>query len=194
MIKVRRNPDAGFTLLETIIALAILGMIGVLLANLFAMGTRASERGMRQQALIEQAIARRDLRAHLYTLPIVRRTKPLNTIMHVRGDELIFFIPDDNGTKPLVLMERDNTLTFDYLGKSDTLWADLTELNITFYGRKSVESRSGWHTDWTGADLLPRLIKIESRSGARVNPTITIEPARTERYSEMSLSSLVPPG
>lgn len=189
-----RSTSSGVTLLEVLITLAIMGMIATALASLGTTGTQVWARIEARSGATELALARWDLRQGLESLPLVGPDLPLEDIL-VTGNETLQFRPrpeQDDISGWQVLDWSSDRVTLD---GNRSLFGSVQSVQVSFYGRKTPRSASEWFDDWTGATLLPRLIKIETiDDDGLANPPLTIEIAKTARYSEISPSSLLPPG
>jgi type II secretory pathway pseudopilin PulG len=190
----QQRSTAGITLLELLLAIGIMAMIAVGLSTLFDTGGQVWRRVEANSSVADYAVNRNELRRHLEAMPVVTIDVPLDQI----------FISEDSGFAVQVNREGDPEwisvnaslpkLGFVRSQVNHTLRPDVSRIEFSFYGRKSVRDVPAWHDNWRSAAILPILIKIESwDTDGAANPPLTIQPGKRTRQMEISLSSLVPP-
>jgi len=96
-----RRSDAGVSLLELLISLAILGMVTVTVASIFSSGRRVWERSGGFEASVDHAVARAALRGWIEDIPIPRaggtgQFKGTSTDFSTSVPALVF-VPNDPG-------------------------------------------------------------------------------------------------
>ncbi len=182
--------EKGFTLLELLVALAILGLIGVALARTTGMTVEVWKRSSAQEAKLEQIILRNKLREW------IERAKPADRRTGLRQRAV-----GDGGSF------RFLTTKFLPINKTDTetevaiiVLADAINVEITVYDQDRTpihqetrnliqgvdgtikyfdrtERDSKWFTTWRNAEKLPDLIAIEATpERARDWPPFAVAP------------------
>lgn len=205
----KRNPRAGVTLLETMIALAVMAMIAVILSSGLGASARMLISSGRITQGVDQALTRRDLRNWLeHALPT---PFPGQVDGGLRGtaSELRFrFISDDGqfwaGDPVLVTLVRgeDGVVSLSARGSADqtqklsekiqVLSENSSRLEISYFGRLRPEDPIVWLDHWSPEAGLPELIRIAITDDAHY-PPFTIRPGKVALHSEISLSSVLPP-
>jgi Prokaryotic N-terminal methylation motif len=201
-----RNPRAGVTLLETLIGLLVMSMVAALLSAAFGTNIRLLNRTAISAELVDQALARRDLRIwieHALESPVPNDPRPI--ILGSPTELKILAVPPTGPFWPGVATEVSigPSAVANGLGvQADRvtqarvslgLAPDDTTLQFAYWGRSTPDSPPGWHSTWTSDQGLPDLIKLTLVGSGNLPAPIVIRPAKAWRQSEMSLSSLVPP-
>lgn len=190
----RRNPRAGVTLLELLIALWVMAAAALILASSLGLMGRALARVGAEATDVDRLTARVTLRRWLEDMPLAAR-------LTGDGASLTFFTLID--TPPLTAAElvavRVSGDDGAVRAQAGVVQMDLSPAgamsSIRYYGAPGVADSAAWRDDWpVTATGLPNLIRIEYEDGARPMPPLTVVPARKAGQSEMSLSSPVPPG
>lgn len=185
----RARSCAGFTLLEVLVTLTLLGLIGVVAANGLHFGTavwkRSAELGETEieRRLVEKLLRRMISQAYPLELAGAGRRPELlfegydNRLTLVaslpaqvapRGHHLVFLglSPDDDG--------MDLTLGWTGLSGSasvlsgdmprpeqlETLLPDTARLSFRYYGPSPEGGPSAWQETWTSRARMPDLVKI----------------------------------
>ncbi|RYG90068.1 hypothetical protein EU803_15765 [Loktanella sp. IMCC34160] len=188
----KRSPVAGITLLELLLALAVMGMIGVALASSYSTTGQVWRRLGSGGAEVDQALARADLWAAVEAMPEVGPRLPIAEVFGAGTDG--FWMPDAEGAVTRIALQ-DGQLLMEAGGLLRALRGDVGQLRIAYYGRKTVRSPEGWSNDWDGGTILPRLILIETWDSAGIaHPPLALRPALRVRQSVISASSPLPPG
>lgn len=203
----KRNPNSGVTLLETLIGLLVMTMVAGLIASGIGTSTRYFERNEQASARVNQAFARRDFRIWLeHAVPSA-----------VPGDDRKLFAgtADELGflTVPPSGMFWEGTATEVNLIGSDAraaatgqgfaqdgmqrsflaLAPPAVSASLRYWGRIEAHDTARWHDSWPASGSLPDLVCITFDGERDVPPPMCIRPAKAWIQSEMSLSSLVPP-
>jgi type II secretory pathway pseudopilin PulG len=203
----QRDFRAGITLLETLISLAIMGMIAAVLTSGLGGTVRTLDRSAGVSQAVEYAIARRDFRTWLESalmLPAPNDTRPLfeGTPNSVR---FLALPPGTNfwlgqavaievgGEGPSATASGLLPETREAGETVIQLAAEETQMSFQYWGLKTAGQRPRWHNDWPNGLGPPDLVKITFSNGSAALPPMTFRPAKTARQSEMSLSSLLPP-
>ncbi len=187
----KRNPKAGVTLLELLIALWVMAAAAMILASTLGLVGRALARVGAVSLEIEAITARLMLRRWLEAMPLQARLTGNDT-------EMIFgtLIDEPPLTAAQVTEVRVSGIggAVHASAAEAVLVADLASsgvlLALRYYGSPVPGSSPAWRTDWpANAERLPDLVQISYASRERVVPPLTVIPARLARQSEMSLSS-----
>jgi Tfp pilus assembly protein PilV len=187
----RRNPRAGVTLLELLIALWVMAAAAVILASTLGLAGRALARVGTEAREIEAVTARLTLRRWLEAMPLQAR---------LSGDETGMTFGSLIDRAPLTAAEVTEIRVSGVAGavQADaaggaivvTLAADGALVALRYYGAPVPGDTPAWRTDWpANAVGLPELVQFSYLSRGRDVPALTVIPARLARQSEMSLSS-----
>jgi prepilin-type N-terminal cleavage/methylation domain-containing protein len=204
---VRTRRAEGFTMTETLVALAILSLMATLLLGGVTTATqiaRATQR--RTNALDDVLAAQTILRDKILHLRPVKRLGTADAEMDVVGTEQIFdfFGPAPLGgtdvgpqkyrlllTSPgdLVLYHvPDVTERADPALYSITGWTPMVllhgaaNLSITYFGRSKAEPERKWRTFWRESGSAPELVRIRvgfAPDDQRVWPDFVVRPGPT---------------
>lgn len=206
-----QNAEAGFTLLELLIAITLLGFISLALFGALRFGTRVWERAEQRTASIAtiarvQALLRREL-AGAYPA-YVRADASHGAIAFDGTAERINFIgpaplslaqagrarieiartSDETGLA-LILRAKPELARDDTEAKSEILIDHLTALNVAYFGEGPEGEAASWQERWKDAQRLPRLIRIEAQFESQASssqsywPPLIIAPVITADVS-----------
>ena len=195
----RRNPRAGLTLLELMIALWVMAAAALILSSSLGLTGRALARVGSDAADIGPLTDRNRLRQWIESIP------PGATLS---GDSqtlsfttLIDEPPLDLASLSDVQLAFSDTTLRAVAGPAEapaltaTLTTTATSLTIRYYGSPLPNGQSGWHDTWPAtAVALPELIRIDYTSDLTPAPPLSVVPALSSRQTEISLSSPEPPG
>lgn len=179
----RHRADDGFTLIELIVALAILALLASMLPGAFAVGQRAWETVRRVESLDADAAARAFAEQRLMeALPVLVADPSGVRQPGFRGESrrLSFVAPSASGPAGGGLYQY--VLTAERSGERDALVlrqrqvmaptspaaADaprvlrdgLSGLRFRYFGRHDDGQERLWHDDWLDGDRLPELVEI----------------------------------
>ncbi len=200
-----RDPRAGLTLLETMIALLIMALMAVGISAMFGAGVRVLVRSGAVNGELKQSLARRDLRHwadHAMTVSAPDDPRPL-LMGRPDGFDLLVLPPGGpfwGGWATRLTLHPDSTLTAE--GKNAQgeirtlvlrLGPDSTSVSLRYWGKIQLYSPNSWSNVWPVASSLPDLIQIRFHGSGQQPPPLTVRPARAIFQREMSLSSLLPP-
>lgn len=195
----RRNPRAGLTLLELLIALWVMAAAALILASSLGLTGRALVRVGSDAADIGPLTDRNRLRHWIESMPPGATLSGDSTSLAFAT--LIDEPPLDMASLTDVQLALIDGTLRAIAGPSDTpaLTATLSEsatgLTIRYYGSPLPNSQSGWHDDWPATAIAqPDLIRIDYTSDVAPAPPLSVIPALASRQSEISLSSPEPPG
>ena len=189
--RVSRAYGGGFTLVELLVAIAILGILVTATAGSLTLGSRAWNTGIRHADHNENQRASFDyLRRQMLQLVPVSWQESNQRLLAFDGDEHQFrFVAPapaaaelgmvtlsvqvsrpENEAKELVIGIAPfdpgsiEWPTSEPVTRS-LLYGDLKDARISYYGVVDTENAAQWHTSWRNDfPFLPRLIRIETTS------------------------------
>jgi general secretion pathway protein J len=183
----RRSSSAGFTLLELLIAITLLGLLTAAMFGGLRFGARAWERS--EERLDDSARLHvvqnflRDRLAQAYPLSADDETGPLRLAFEGDGDtlrfvtlmpehlgtgfaEFVLAVTDQSGERDLIVRWR----RFDYpAGTSGSIEEEpqikilldrIEALEFAYYGALGRGERPTWQEQWLGAQALPGLVRV----------------------------------
>jgi general secretion pathway protein J len=205
--RVAREPhESGFTLLELIVALVLLGLLSAVLFGSLRLAGQSTDRGdAAAQRAASMRLAQQFLRANLEGQHPLRMRKmvdwPLlfsgtqdelryaaNLPPRIAGGGIWFYrlaVSADEAGSPLVLERTIPDLTADQLpeftkAERSVLANDIASLKIAYFGRDpdaGPASEPSWHDRWADAQKLPLVIRIDVQpKGAPAWPTLYVSP------------------
>ena len=200
-----RNPKAGLTLLETMVALAIMAMMAVMVSGGLATGARVMARSGAEGALLQQAVARHELRGWIeqaLTAPVPGDARPV-FIGNAQGLSALV-VPEKGvfwpGEAVLVTVASDGSVvasgqTADRQPavQSRRIAPEGHGLQFRYWGRTDPTDPPRWHQDWPASTGLPDLVKITFTGSGVDMPDMTLRPAKAREVQEMNLLTLLPP-
>ncbi|MFV3128974.1 prepilin-type N-terminal cleavage/methylation domain-containing protein [Niveispirillum sp. KHB5.9] len=184
-----RKRQAGFTLLEAMVALAVLGL--VLTVAAMAMGTLGKARARvtdaadraGQLSLVRDVLRRQVSRALLL---MVEDGLGVRYVLTAKADRLSFPLADPplpgrgglaiadiraDGGRLLYAQSREGHPRYETV---------LAEGDFSFrLSYRGDDPRQGWVSDWTDNVRWPRLVRLEVIAGGRVMPAIVL-PVRAD--------------
>lgn len=207
-----RNHRLGLSQLELMIALAIMTLIAVFLANVLDFNRQSLDRAGRFSDRAEQVLTRETLRHWIEEMPHGFGTGTARDGFEGTGTQLRFQTLVIDGTfwageltEVTIGLDATGDMMMSARGRhakredrlhiSRVLATEIGTMTLSYYGRMSGADRSAWHNAWADEGRLPDLVKLEwTYTSGRPAPPLTLVPAKTARQRYMSLSSLVPPG
>ena len=187
----RRDPRAGVTLLELLIALWVMAAAAMILASSMGMIGRGLARVGFDAADVEQITARATLRRWLEDMPegagLVGDAQGIRFATLIEGAELaggkLVEVRVTGAEGQVRAVSGDGTAVARLSG-------DGVVTGIRYWGAPGIGAAPRWRDDWPeGAEALPGLVRIEYLDAGREIPPLTVVPARIARQSEMSASS-----
>lgn len=176
--------DAGFTLLELLVTLALLGLLAVLLSGGLRFGIRAWERssahaaGTDQTSLAQRLLRRELSRAYPYLVTgdqmpphidftgspeAVNVLAPVPLALAAGGRARVSFrVASDGDGRKLVMTAQPELADDDQPPATDVLLANLSSLEFSYFGRLGGDSEPRWHDAWKDQIALPRLIRVRA--------------------------------
>ncbi len=201
----RRNRKSGVTLLETLIALAIMAMAATLLSAAFSTYLKLLDRSETSSAEVESALGRRNLRVwieHALPAAVPNDERP---IFWGTSTELRFLsVPPGGQFWPGVATEILVGPTSEALavGLSSERTSERTlEVNLSpqtaslrfeYWGGKPLGSTPTWHNEWIDQISPPELIRISFVGNQTLPPAILARPSKEWRQDEFSIETLMP--
>lgn len=188
-----RQISGGFTLLELLVAMTLLGLLMTALFGGLRLGTRvweASDRVLDDESRV--LTIQRFLRDRLeQTFPAKHRDDDGNGPIVFSGDRTSLrfasTMPDSLGPGPFIMelalqhgpnqeAAHDLTLRWQTIGTDEddvadatdqrVLVSDLATIAFAYFGAKDdAKGPPGWHASWQDQERLPDLIRLEVGSG-----------------------------
>lgn len=176
----RRNLDLGFTFLELMVALALLGMLSLVLFGSLRFGTRVWEHAegtMAAEASIRtvQFFLRRDIER---TYPLVEEKNGIDRALTFVGkkDRIIFMAAPlantgmleritiyTEGTGHETILARTTQPELAVTSHKPTktiLLHHIKTIVFSYYGRSVERNNDVWQSTWENRSTLPKLIQI----------------------------------
>jgi general secretion pathway protein J len=193
--------QGGFTLLELLIALTLLGLIMVMLYGGLHLATRGAAIGERRAEASEQvrlieSFLRREV-SQVY--PLVWKSKGKQRVAFKGGSEALHFaaiLPAHRGEGGLYLVSIEaadsypaHRLIFSYrLARPEiqdfetkevpdervVLVENLENAEFAYYGKREKEEEARWHSRWGDRKNLPRLVRLRLKIVSLVWPDLVI--------------------
>lgn len=195
----RLRNQAGFTLLEALVAVTLLGLLSVALAGGLRFGVDAWARGSAHsdqlsrttvvQGLLRRVVGEaypyflfnayvdfegtRESLAFLASAPVV--------LGGVGRSRFRLSIVKHDGLSDLVLTSQAELAAADAPStiEKKTLLAGTASIEFAYFGKWRSEANAQWHDRWTGQSALPQLLRIQVRfpeGDTRLWPDLVIAP------------------
>jgi general secretion pathway protein J len=194
--------QGGFTLLELLIALTLLGLITVMLYGGLHLAIRGAAIGERRAEISEQvrliqSFIRREV-SQVYPL-VWRSNKGKQRVAFNGGSEALYFaviLPAHRGEGGLYLAsieavhnDQGYQLIYSYrLARPEiqdfetkeapqervVLVDDIERVELLYYGRQEKEDEARWHSRWKDRNNLPQLVRLRLKTVSLVWPDLVI--------------------
>lgn len=175
----RSHAQAGFTLLELLVTVALLSVISVMLLSALQMGGRVWEKTSEHASVLEEVGSTRQFlnRWIGQAYPLVDRADPLRPILQFQGTrELLEFVApapralggglahfriERTATDRLVVRVWGERLADGGQDASESLLLDkVTGVQFAYFGATRDGEATAWHEAWGEAARLPTLVRI----------------------------------
>jgi len=168
--------DAGFTLIELMIGIALLGLLSLLLFQGLRFGTRAWERTEDRTGRLNEVRATQlflfDRVSRLYPLLAGGNGSERRLVFEGNEKSLSFMAPDKDGglSRISVGLEEDGTLnttsTPEFGGRDQqsvtrTLAKHVASLRYGYFGPTEDRTEMRWHDTWRDKMRPPLLIRVQ---------------------------------
>jgi general secretion pathway protein J len=201
--------EAGFSLVEVLVALVLLGLLSTALFSSVRFGVTAWQRGGERSDQVHTSILVQDLLRRLigqaYPLMLADGTGAGRVDFAGSATSLDFLAPvpvalasggrarfnlaiERRGDgSDLVLTSRPELAAADAAGLSrKTLLARIETADFAYFGASQSQSVAQWRENWNGELTLPALVRVRvsfARSDPRLWPDLTIAPRITADVS-----------
>lgn len=206
-MKPNASREKGFTLIELLVSLALMGLVGWMLAAGALLTRRMAERTERQSATSQTIVtAQTIVRSRIETIVPSARFDLEKPTVDIAGEpgRLGFLAPALPAAQPttvrryrlvrtgsgqLVLYESpDLSIRVDPNGPGELGWTPtilltgVRQLQMEYFGAPRGERERRWHSRWTQQPLPPELIRVRLRfdpGDPRQWPDLVTRPAAT---------------
>jgi len=195
--------QAGFTLVEMLVSLAIIGMVAVLLAlGIGRMGLDLQHSARADRELDQIATAQFTLRHRIERAYPAKDRQTGNTVDFGGEAKSLDFLgtaPDSKGPDALhryrLKLAQDGTLMLYHITsltnavdprqpatlgwQATALVSNVANLSLSYFGPRTNGNGSGWQPDWSHRPTLPTLVRVRvelARAGLRGWPDLVIHP------------------
>lgn len=194
-----RAREAGFTLVEMLAALAVLGLLSVLIVDGAGLGTRVWERAASAEARVDEiASAQAIVRGRIEALvPVTQYAGRAYTDLRGEPDKLFFYGPAASAARPdapavyRLSLSTGSELVLSGVGdlapeasarRDDVLLRNVAGVEFAYFGAASPDNVRRWRDRWIQQPFPPELIRIAVRlrpGDPRVWPDLIVRPAAT---------------
>lgn len=213
-VKSKRTSEAGVSLLEVLIALAIMALIAYLISPLLSSSTRALLISSDIEENATMAFSRYELKVWLESA-IANSSDDAgakNVSFQGFSDQIHFEMVEDNGffwpglnvsvsisaqgengNERVVAVANGYSQNEVVQQKKLTLSSVAGTIEFEYFGRLNDMNEESWSSSWTDQNSLPELVRIWVKDKNTEFPPLVISVGTVFSQNEMSLSSLVPP-
>jgi general secretion pathway protein J len=167
--------DAGFTLVEVLVALALSALVGVILLN----GIRLAATGLDRHTVQADRLDRRQsadeiLRRTLGSAALIDRTRGGEFIGQPDNVEFLG-VAEDAGPglyritlavdrarvdRPLILRRRLAVRAGDPHAATSILAANVHAFHLAYFGADGADAEPAWHDRWESRSVLPLIVRL----------------------------------
>lgn len=175
----RKQGESGFTLIETLVSIALLALLVAFLPGLLQMGMTALHSQSELDAISGRGPARQYLSQRLASAtPALQRQADgrLRLAFAGRSSELSFVAPAALGEEHsgiqayrvalvntgLELTARPYVIDGPAEARTSVLMHAVTSLNLRYFGQLGGEDGARWHDEWIGESHLPQLVELRT--------------------------------
>ncbi len=197
-----RHGEAGFTLLELLISMTLLGLLMLVVLGGLRFGARAWERNeahatATDDVRLAQALLRRELvRIYPFFLLDQAHIQDQHVDFDGTADSMSFLAPSPDALAEagraritLTRAERDGHLAMVFSARpelasstqpySEILVEGLKSLDFSYFGSEQTTGAPSWHDRWSKETHLPQLIRVHAvfaQGDARSWPEFVVAP------------------
>lgn len=179
--------SGGYTLVELLVTLVLLGFISVFIGGTLRFGVRAWDAGTKEIDRIDQVEAVQSFLRHEFSqsrnLFFAMRGSEPESVFSGRSTELRFAaagsawaldrglytfsigLRDEEGRRDLSLQwgvyRPDAAEREPATREPVVLLPNVARVDFEYYGAKDDQTAPAWHADWTDVDHLPDLLRLE---------------------------------
>ncbi len=198
-----KKPARGFTLVEVVIAFALLAMLSAMMFTSFRHASRATELGNARNEMHEDMRRAQDfLRQHIEEMLPLRHQKELGQPLRFRGDgqRMVYVAPvisriaeggvmwwelsaqGAGGKRVLAIRrapmtgEESEPPTFDEKDQS-VLGEGVGEVTLDYFDQPDPQLSGNWVSSWTDDQRLPDLVRVRVKTQSdREWPELVVRP------------------
>lgn len=178
------NRQGGFTLVELLIGLSLLGLIAVALAGSLRLGLAGTERvEVRAEALEELRLSQTLIRKQITQARPARWVRDRKIVAAFEGNRravnFLGVFPDQQlklGLHQISIRAEGDTMVierrptageeqvfrFDQYTTRDVLVTGLRDVSVAYFGVQADQSSAKWHSRWVDQADLPQLVRISA--------------------------------
>lgn len=178
-----RRGERGFTLVEMLVGLLLLGMLGTIVLSAAQVGLRGWTRAERQVDSVSEMEAAQTLlrRAIRHAYPVFASPDARDArILFEGGPSSLGFVgplpgtPPDTAWAPMRLHLAGRSLMLDWRAelaradtpvRSDRLLGDVARLEIAYLGPPPQGGPAVWQGQWSGRTEMPALVRVRVGRG-----------------------------
>ncbi|UUX48623.1 prepilin-type N-terminal cleavage/methylation domain-containing protein [Nisaea acidiphila] len=181
-MKPRRDREAGFTLLEFLVALALIGLVSVLATGLVRFALDGERRLAARVEVIGDRIAlerrlRREMNAVLPLLDYDSSRPESSFLGDARSFRFVAAGAEGPRGRVFAISEEGSIRLTEGRFAEDVASFDAGAGTFSYFGRKSAEEAPAWHDIWRGERTTPRLLRLTLEDGPAIVVAVPVERA-----------------